>query len=237
MSAISVRRDLAELAEIGALRRVRGGAMPAISRGDEYPFELRRSEDSAAKAAIGAAAAALIAPGDSVLVDNGTTALAVARELAGVGVTAMALSLGAAAQLASKPGNTVLVPGGVVETDGLSFTGAGAADAVRAMNFDTAIIGACAADPATGLTVATWGDAHVKRAVIAASRRLVLVVAPDKLTRTAAHRFGDFSDLDTIVTTSAAPSGVLIDARRAGIQVIVAEPDAESVAEPDADSH
>ncbi|WKK70320.1 hypothetical protein Q0F99_10460 [Rathayibacter oskolensis] len=142
----------------------------------------------------------MIAPGDSVLIDNGTTALAVAEELSGLGITAMALSLHAAAALARTPGNEVIVPGGPVGHDDLAFTGAGAAEAIRAMRFDIAILGACAADPETGLTVASWGDAQVKRAAIESSRRVLLVATPEKFTRTAAHRFGSFRDLDTIVT-------------------------------------
>jgi DeoR/GlpR family transcriptional regulator of sugar metabolism len=146
-SAISIRRDLTELAEQGALRRVRGGAAPVATRGSEYPFALRRGEDSDEKTLLAQAVAGMISPGDSVLIDNGTTALAVAHELAGLGITALALSLHAAAALARTPGNEVIVPGGPVGHDDLAFTGAGAAEAIRAMRFDVAILGACADRP------------------------------------------------------------------------------------------
>jgi DeoR/GlpR family transcriptional regulator of sugar metabolism len=222
-SAISIRRDLADLAEQGALRRVRGGAEPATRRGLEYPFALRRDEDARTKAALARAAVALVHPGDSVLIDNGTTALAVARELAGTGITALALSLHAAAALAARPGDQVIVPGGAVDHDDLAFTGAGAVEAVRAMRFDVAILGACAADPDTGLTVAGWGDASVKRAVLQVARRVVLVATPDKFSRTAAHRFGAIADLEAIVTTRGAPAAVLQDAREAGVEVILVD--------------
>ncbi|WP_203580881.1 DeoR/GlpR family DNA-binding transcription regulator [Microbacterium hibisci] len=220
VSTISVRRDLVEFAEQGALVRTRGGAAPAKRRGSEYPFGLRQSEESVTKQALADLAATLVKPGDSVLVDNGTTALAVAVELAGLGVTALALSLHAAAALASRPGNQVIVPGGLVDHDDLGFTSAGAADAVRAMRFDVAIFGACAADPDTGLTVAGWGDAQVKRAALANSRRAILVATADKFSRTAAHRFGDLSDLDTIVTTPDAGVVVRYQARQAGVEVL-----------------
>jgi DeoR/GlpR family transcriptional regulator of sugar metabolism len=225
-SAISIRRDLTELAEQGALRRVRGGAAPVATRGSEYPFALRRGEDSDEKTLLAQAVAGMISPGDSVLIDNGTTALAVAHELAGLGITALALSLHAAAALARTPGNEVIVPGGPVGHDDLAFTGAGAAEAIRAMRFDVAILGACAADPETGLTVASWGDAQVKRAAIESSRRVVLVATPDKFTRTAAHRFGTFRDLDTLVTLESVPAAVSHEARAAGA-VVVTVPTAE----------
>ncbi|MDY0912234.1 DeoR/GlpR family DNA-binding transcription regulator [Rathayibacter festucae] len=225
-SAISIRRDLIELAEQGALRRVRGGAAPVATRGSEYPFALRRGEDADEKVRLAQAVAGMVSPGDSVLIDNGTTALAVAHELAGLGITALALSLHAAAALARTPGNEVIVPGGPVGHDDLAFTGAGAAEAIRAMRFDVAILGACAADPETGLTVASWGDAQVKRAAIESSRRVVLVATPDKFTRTAAHRFGTFRDLDTLVTLESVPAAVSHEARAAGA-VVVTVPTAE----------
>ncbi len=219
LSAVTVRRDLGELAEQGALRRVRGGAAPAHPRGGDYPFALRASADADVKRLLARESATLVAPGSSVLIDNGTTAVAVGRELAGAGVTALALSLHAAAALASRPGNEVIVPGGPVDPDDLGFTGAGAAEAVRAMRFDVAILGACAADPTTGLTVAGWGDAQVKRAAIAASRRVVLVATADKFHRTAAHRFATLGEVDTIVTTRDAPDAIRIDAAAGGIEV------------------
>jgi DeoR/GlpR family transcriptional regulator of sugar metabolism len=230
-SAISIRRDLMELAEQGALRRVRGGAAPAVRRGSDYPFAIRRGADADEKALLARTAAEMIAPGDSVLIDNGTTALAVAEELAGRGITAMALSLHAAAALARTPGNEVIVPGGMVGHDDLAFTGPGAADAVRAMRFDFAVIGACAADPETGLTVAGFGDALVKRAAIASARRVVLVATPDKFARTAAHRFGAFQDLDTIVTTDEVPASVAYEAKSAGVAVIMARADSAGVSD------
>lgn len=218
-STVTIRRDLADLAEHGSIRRTRGGAEPAARRGVEYPFGLRQTEHPETKLALARAAAARIRSGDSVLIDNGTTALAVAHELAGRGITALALSLHAAAALARVPGNQVVVPGGTVGSDDLSFTGAGVAEAVSAMRFDVAIIGACAAGPESGLTVASWNDAHVKRAVLGAAQRSILVATADKFTRTAAHRFGTMQDLDTLVTTRDASAAAIAEALAHGVEV------------------
>lgn len=225
-STITIRRDLTELAEQGALRRTRGGAQAAVRRGADYPFALRQAADTEVKRALARAAAELVRPGDAVLIDNGTTALAVAEELAGVGITALALSLHAAAALARVPGNDVIVPGASVSPDDLSFGGTGVAETVSGMCFDVAILGACAADPDTGLTVANRDDAHVKRAALRASRRAILVATADKFTRTSAHRFGVLGDLDTIVTTSDAPTALAFAAREAGVALEFVDPPA-----------
>lgn len=231
-STITIRRDLTELADQGAVVRVRGGAGPVASRGTKYPFDLRQTEHATTKQALAQAAAALVKPGDCVLIDNGTTALAVAYELAGLGITALALSLHAAAALASKPGNQVIVPGGPINHDDLSFTAAGTEQAIHQMRFDYAFIGSCAAHPDTGLTVTDWGEAQAKRATLGSARRTVLVATPDKFTRTAAHRFASLADLDTIVTTDSAPDNVFAEAHLHDINLISVE-DFETSTHPD----
>jgi len=217
---ITIRRDLAELEERGALERTRGGARAAPARGAEFPFALRESEEFASKVALAHAGRNLVRSGQAVLIDNGTTALAVARELAGAGVTALALSLHAAAALASRPGNEVIVPGGTIDHDDLSFTGIGAIEAIRAMRFDVAFIGACSADPTHGLTVANWPDAQIKRAALESSARRVLLTTAAKFSRTSAHRFGSYDDLDMMITTADAPTTALYAAREAGVEVV-----------------
>ena len=228
MSTVSIRRDLVELADQGALRRARGGAAPMPHRGAAYPFALRQASDIDLKRALARAAGQLIKPGESVFVDNGTTALAVAEELAGKGLTGMAVSLHAAAALASKPGNQVVVPGGLVDHDDLAFTSAGTVEAVEAMTFDTAIIGTCAAHPDIGLTLAGWGDAQVKRAAIASAHRVVLVSNAEKFDHTAAHRFAAIADLDVIVTTRNLPSGFAAEAYAMGVSVIEIDDESDS---------
>jgi DeoR/GlpR family transcriptional regulator of sugar metabolism len=222
VSAITIRRDLDELADLGAVRRVRGGAEASVQRGSSYPFALRADDRLDQKTAIAAAVSALVRPGDSLLLDNGTTAIAVARCLSGRGVTAMALSLHVAAALAERPGDEILVPGGPVDHDDLAFTGAGAVEAVQAMRYDLAFVSACAADLATGLTVERWGDARVKQAALANARRVVLLATADKFTRTAAHLFARLADLDTVVTSADTPADIVQQLRLDGLEVIVA---------------
>src|SRR3954462_12761621 len=80
VSLDTVRRDLAELAAAGALRRVHGGALPPASPGPSS-FKERLPDDVGAKGAIAAAALPLVRPGDVVAVSGGTTILEVARRL------------------------------------------------------------------------------------------------------------------------------------------------------------
>lgn len=222
-SAVTIRRDLTELAAIGAVTRTHGGARRAQQRGVPMPFAARSEADHDLKAALAAVASTLVADDDAVVVDNGTTCLAVARVLAGRPVTALALSLHAAAALAARPGATVVVPGGVVETDTYAFGGASAVEAVRDFRADVAVLGACSASVTQGLTSTTYDDAALKRAVLASATRRVLVTSPEKLARSSAFRFGDAGDLTHLVTSVDAPPDVLDAFRVEGVEVHLAE--------------
>lgn len=222
-SAVTIRRDLAELAAAGAVTRTHGGARRAPQRGVPMRFAARFEADHDLKAALATVAATLVADDDAVLVDNGTTCLAVARALAGRPLTALALSLHAAAALATRPGATVVVPGGVVETDTLAFGGSPAVEAVRDFRADVAVLGACSASVAHGLTSTTYDDAAVKRVALASATRRILVTAPEKLARSSAFRFGDVGDLTHLVTGADAPREVLDDFRAEGVEVLLVE--------------
>jgi DeoR/GlpR family transcriptional regulator of sugar metabolism len=219
-SPITVRRDLAELAERGMVRRTRGGATRPPTRGAPMPFSVRFDTDQERKDALGALAAGLVADDESVIVDSGTTCYAVARHLVGRPITALCLSMHSAAVLATRPETSVVVPGGQVETDTLAFTGSGAVDAVRDTRADVFLLGACAALPDAGLTSTTYDDAQVKRTALASSARRVLVATADKLTRSTTFRFGDFGDLTHLVTTADAPRELLAAFRAEGIEVL-----------------
>jgi DeoR/GlpR family transcriptional regulator of sugar metabolism len=217
-SAVTIRRDLAELAALGALTRTHGGARQAFRRGDPLPFSTRLAGDQEMKVALAGVAAGLVGDHESVIVDNGTTCLEVARCLAGRPITALALSLHAAAALASQPGAYVTVPGGPVETDSLAMTVAGL-QAVRDVRVDVAVIGACSASATHGLTSTTFEDAALKRAVLAAASRTVLVTGAAKLSRSSTFRFGGPDDLTDLVTTRDAPDDLLETFREHGVAV------------------
>ena len=109
----TIRRDLDTLAAQGVLERFRGGARTLLLRGEEPPFALRAHEPLDAKRRIAAEVSRLIANGETVLLDSGTTCLEVARLLHGRQVTVMPLSLQAIHTLSDAPAPTILmVPGG-----------------------------------------------------------------------------------------------------------------------------
>src|SRR5580658_1750466 len=97
---MTIRRDLDVLVERGVARRVRGGAVNLLMRGEELPFAMREIEAVEVKRRIATLVAGLIDDGEAVGLDSGTTVLETARALAARRVTVMPMSLHAAAALA-----------------------------------------------------------------------------------------------------------------------------------------
>lgn len=110
-SEMTVRRDLEILAGQGVLERYRGGARSLLLRGEEPPFALRETESRAVKQRIAAEVAALVADGETVVLDSGTTCLEVARVLQQRRLTVMPLSLHAANALTGAARLRLIIPG------------------------------------------------------------------------------------------------------------------------------
>jgi DeoR/GlpR family transcriptional regulator of sugar metabolism len=217
-STITIRRDLAELAELGIIRRVRGGAEAAVIT--DFPFD-NRTDWQETKDAIADAAVPLVSPNDTVFFDNGITITNLARRLAGFPMTAMVLGLYTAVALTAKPGCEVILPGGAVEPEHLTLVNAETLDAVSAMSYDIALFGTCAADLSTGLSHDNWNAARVCKAVLTRSKKNVLLFSAVKFSCSAPYIFGRFEDFDTLITTADAPTDTIKELRWRGLEVIL----------------
>lgn len=205
VSEMTIRRDLDELAQQGVVRRVRGGAVSLLLRGEEPPFGVREREAVEVKRRIAAEVAALLADGEAVLLDGGTTNLEIARALRERRLTVLPLSLQSAGELATAPRIRLVLPGGEVRPGELNFVGPLTENAIRSLRFDTAVIGCCGLSAAHGLTAHDLSDVAVKQAAIASARRVVVATDSGKFTRTAFGAVCPLDRLDMVVTDAALP--------------------------------
>jgi DeoR/GlpR family transcriptional regulator of sugar metabolism len=197
---MTVRRDLEALERDGVVRRVRGGAVVSGLRGDEVPYAMRMFEAVAAKERIAAAVAALIADGETVVLDCGTTTAEVGRALRGRSVTIMPLGLRTMMDLAHDDHVRLIAVGGNVRSGELVFTGDLAEVAFERLRFDTFVLGCCGLSAADGVTTHVPEDARIKRAAMAASRRTILVGDASKLGDVAFARVCSVDDLERLIT-------------------------------------
>jgi DeoR/GlpR family transcriptional regulator of sugar metabolism len=219
-SEMTIRRDLEMLAEQGVLERFRGGARSLLLRGEEPPFALRAQEGVEAKQRIAAEVAGLIADGESVVVDSGTTCLEVARALRGRRVTVMPLSLQAVNALAEAPAQvTLLIPGGRPRPGEGALTGPLTRASLAALRFDTAVIGCCGLTAAQGLTAYDLDDADVKRAAITSARRVIAVTEAAKLHHVALAFVAPVAALHAVITDASAPDDEVQAISAAGVTV------------------
>jgi DeoR/GlpR family transcriptional regulator of sugar metabolism len=216
---MTIRRDLEILAEQGVLERYRGGARSLLLRGEEHPFALREHDGLEVKQRIAAAAVDMIADGEAVVIDSGTTCLEVARALTYRRLTLMPLSLHAVNALVGAPRLKLLLPGGEPRPGELALTGPLAEASLAALRFDTAVIGCCGLNASNGLTAYDLAGAAIKRAAMASAHRVIAVAETAKFSRTALAFVAPASALHAVVTADDAPKNETDALEAAGVVV------------------
>ncbi|GAA3654917.1 DeoR/GlpR family DNA-binding transcription regulator [Microbacterium marinilacus] len=213
----TVRRDLAVLEDAGALRRVHGGAV-ASDRGSAAETDLRErlARGGAAKRAIAERAIAALGASftGSVLLDAGTTTSALADLLparAGADIRVVTHSVVLAAALTTAGVAEVTTIGGRVRGVTGAAVGAGTVAAIDALRPDIAFVGVNGLSAGFGASTPDPEEADVKRAIVRAARRVVLLADRTKFEVESLRRFAGLDEVDVLVT-DAAPSGALADA-------------------------
>jgi DeoR/GlpR family transcriptional regulator of sugar metabolism len=217
VSEMTVRRDLSELAREGKLERVRGGAVNT-----EPSFEETVVERFAAKDRIGAAAAALVEDGQTVMIDIGTTTLQAAHHLHGRALTVVTTSLAVYEELVPDHGIELLLPGGTVRRNYRSLVGVLAEDSLRQLRADVLFLGTSGIDDRLAVWDSTIVEVPIKRAMIAAAERVVLLADAEKFSMRGEVRVCEAGALDQIVTDAALPADARAAIDDAGIEVTIA---------------
>ncbi len=216
---LTIRRDLDALVARGMARRVRGGAVNMLMRGEELPFAMREVEATGSKRRIAAAVAELIADGEAVGLDSGTTVTQTARALAGRRLTVMPVSLHAAMALAGSASVRLILPGGEARPGELAMVGPLTLASIAALRFDTVVLGCCGVSPEGRVMAHDLGDAAVKQALLASGARSVLAVDGSKFGRGALAVVCELAAVDVLVTDHSAPAQAVAALQAAGVQV------------------
>ena len=223
VSTVTIRKDLLALEAEGRLVRAHGGAISLEPNRPESAFGIRERLNRDAKDQIGAAAASMVADGESIAFDASTTALAVARHLKARGgwtqLTVITNGLRIASELAGYPGISVAMPGGFVRWEALSVVGQIGDGLFQRVNVQKAFLGAAAFTLETGLSDATVEEAQIKGAMAAAAREVIAIVDSTKWGRAAFASFCAIGDLTAVVTDDGAPDAMVGSLRAAGVDV------------------
>lgn len=223
VSGMTIRRDLQTLADQGKVLRTHGGAAMAERISFEFDFLKRAKEHEGAKMAIGGAAAALVAAGQSVLLDSGTTTLALSRELRGKkNLTVITTSLPIASQLQYDQEIAVLLLGGYVRAGSPDLAGALTESNLETLHADVAFIGADGIDARGAVYNQSPEVARMLTKMAAAATRVFVVADHSKLGKKALWRFGHLKDYSGLVTDAQSDRSLLKSLEKSGVQVIKA---------------
>lgn len=225
VSEVTIRGDLAALERAGLVRRVRGGALAVAAGSREAAMEASSERDADLKRAIGRRAAALVTSGSSLLLDVGSTTLEVARalvdrrELTDVVVVTNGLAIALALEPAV-PRLQVVVTGGTLRPLQHSLVAPIALETLAGLHADLAILG-CTGISADGVvTNVNLPESEVKRAMIAASDRRVLVADAAKLGVRHLASFGRLADFAVLVTGGGPTSAISDAVAAAGTRLV-----------------
>jgi DeoR/GlpR family transcriptional regulator of sugar metabolism len=218
VSEDTIRRDLREMAQEGLLQRVHGGALPASPAiADFAGRELLRHDG---KIAIGLAAAAMVRPGQVIILDGGTTAREVARHLPlELKATIVTHSPTIALELVQHPDLEVILIGGRLFKHSVVSVGAAAIAAISQIHADTYFMGVTGVHPKTGLTTGDYEEAAIKRALCQAAAETVVLASAEKLNAASPYRVVGLEEVSGIITERSADAALTKPYEDLGITV------------------
>lgn len=221
-SVSTVRRDVTALAATGIARRTHGGArLHRSAKPDETVFTVRDTHQVSEKEAIGRACAALVIPGQNVIIDGGTTCFHVAQHLGEKVAQVITNSLPVAHLFSGSSRHEVHVSGGVIYPKLGVLVGSSAVETFARMHADVAILGggAIAAD---GIYNSHALLVDIQRAMMAGAAKVIFCFDHTKFGRRSTFFLCDFARVDVVVTDRSAPDSLVRKLRAKGIEVVLA---------------
>lgn len=201
ISEDSVRRDLRELAAAGLCQRVYGGAVPVSRALADYAT--RGSVEPESKGRVASLAVGLIRDGHRVILDGGTTTLAVARALPlDLRATVITHSPTIAAELVAHPTVEILLLGGRIYKHSAVACGAATVEAASALTADLFLLGVTGVHRDHGLTTGDPEEAAMKRALAARAAETYVLASNEKLGAVSAYKVLELSDVAGVITES-----------------------------------
>lgn len=223
VSEMTIRRDLQKLAASGKILRTHGGAAVAERVAFEFEFLKRAEENRNAKAAIAKCASAMVEDGQSVLLDSGTTTLAIASQLQmKKNITVVTTSLPAASKLQFCSQINVLLLGGYVRPSAPDLVGALTETNLESLHADVAFVGASGIDRRGRVYQQSPEVARLLSKMLNSASRAYVVADGSKLDKSALCRFGRLQDVAGLITDAGADEKFVGALRKAGAHVIIA---------------
>jgi DeoR/GlpR family transcriptional regulator of sugar metabolism len=225
VSEVTIRRDLIGMEQDKIISRVRGGAILANVASDYLikRFEKQCALHRAEKQLIGVAAAALIKPNETIIIDHGSTTLELTKNLAKVqGITVFTPSILIAEKLEGCHTITTILTGGTVRTIASCLLNPMLDKSLQLVVASKLFLGVDAISAQHGLTTSNFAEADVKKTLISHAQESIVLADSSKLNQVAPAFIAKLEQIHTIVTDDQANENILECFRRLNIKIIMA---------------
>lgn len=220
VSPATVRRDLDQLEQSGAIRRVHGGAVSVESRMDEPLFADKTSRAAREKRRIAEAALAFVEPDDTIYLDGGSTVLELARLLRDrTNLTVVTNSLHAAHELSGR-GPRLIVIGGELRRLSQALVGPLTRLVLKELHLDKAFMGTIGFTLNEGLTTTDPGEAFTKEIVMSQARQVIVLADSSKAGKISFARAGNWDKVHVMITDKQVEKTLSKELMQTGIKLI-----------------
>jgi DeoR family deoxyribose operon repressor len=218
VSAMTIRRDLDILLEQGGVRIYHGVAM--LPKNQDYLITEAESLRTEEKLRIARAAAARVGPGETLIIDAGSTAAMTARELPrGLPLTVICLSLDSFLALRGNPEVKLVLVAGLYHESSRVFESPEGILLLNRHRATKAFISTSGCREDLGVTCSNQFEIGIKKAAIHSSLEKILIADSSKFSRINTCFFAEMRDFDTIITDTGLPEPIGRSLRGKGIQV------------------
>ncbi len=221
VSTMTLRRDLEFLESRGDVVRTKGGAKSIrhLSLRHEAAYHHRESENADLKREIAQKAISLIDDDSCIYFDAGSTTMHIAQSIGEKPLFAITNDPNLALELIKNPNCEVSMTSGKLSRRSISLSGLGAAKFLSGINIGTALMAASGYSADLGFTCGTYDEAMLKQSVIAAAKKVILVMDSTKFAHNHPFTFAKASDIDFFVTDSRVDKTALSHLTRAGVRI------------------
>jgi len=226
VSEETIRRDLTILESKGLIKKNYGGAVLAQDYNQLAepvpPVKLRQSVYFEEKNAIGKKAAELLSEQQIIILDSGTTTLCIARNLSHLqDITVVTNGINVAEECCKNEGSSIYLVGGKLIKESMSLIGPQAQNELKKYSANYAFLGTTGISLTKGFSTSDLYEAEVKRAMVQAGNKVVVVADHSKFKKQGLITFCGFDDVDMLVTSDQTDEEILKEIEKLGVKVIV----------------
>jgi DeoR family transcriptional regulator of aga operon len=224
ISAVTARGDLDVIAERGGAMRSHGGAVRLLNPVMDYPLRFKESLHHAEKVRIGSAAAQILRPHQTIILDSGTTTAQIARQIKSARIhplTVITNALNVAYELAEAEGVSLIMVGGILRSSSSSFVGPQAERMLQDLHADHLFLAADGLDPEFGYSTPDILEAQLNAMMIRISNEVTVVADASKFGRRSLSGIGKVECARRIITDDRLPPEMASALRAKGVELVI----------------